>query len=66
MDNIRFFAAYLSLAVLGVTVLCAAIVAGLVADGLLSLPAAAIAAATTFQTLRRPAGRAMGAILDST
>jgi hypothetical protein len=64
MNIAREFVAYVGLALLAVVVLCAGVVAAILADGVLTLPAAAAAVGLTFQALRRVAGRIVGAAVD--
>jgi hypothetical protein len=65
MNIARELVAYVGLALLAVLVLCAGVVAAILAEGVLTLPAAAAAVALTFQALRRVTGRIVGAAVDS-
>jgi hypothetical protein len=62
---VREIVAYAGLALFAVCVLCAGVVAAILAKGVLSLPAAAVAVAVTFQALRRVTGRIVGATVDT-
>jgi len=57
--------AYLCLGLLATCVVSAGLAAGALADGALSYPAGAAAAAGAFHTLRGTAGRLVGAVLDT-
>jgi hypothetical protein len=65
MNIAKELLAYVGLALLAVCVLCAGVVAAILAEGVFSLPAAAAAVAVTFQALRRVTGRIVGATVDS-
>ena len=56
--------AYLCLGLLVACVASAGVAAAAVADGALSYPAAAVAAAGAFHLLRQTAGRLVGAAID--
>ena len=56
--------AYLCLGLLAWCVVSAGVAAATLADGALSYPAAAVAAAGAFHLLRQTAGRLVGAAID--
>jgi hypothetical protein len=64
MNTAKEVGACLGLALLALCVLTAGIVAGLTVGGRLSVPVGAIAAAATFQALRRPTGRVVAAAVE--
>jgi hypothetical protein len=65
MNTTKEIGAYLGLALLVACVACAGILAAAVTGGVRARPAAAAAAAATFQILRRVTGRAVAAAVDS-
>jgi hypothetical protein len=65
MNIVKEIGAYLGLVLLAACVLCAAIVGANLAPGILSIPAAIVAATVAFQALRRVTGRVVGAAIDS-
>jgi hypothetical protein len=64
MRHLGLHAAAALMTLLGVLCVLTGGAAALLVDGLLSLPAAGVAAAATFQALRRPVGRTAGRLLD--
>ena len=64
MNTAKEVGACLGLALLALCVLTAGIVAGFTVGGLLSVPVGAIAAAATFQALRRLTGRVVAAAVE--
>jgi hypothetical protein len=65
MSTVKEIGAYLGLALLALSVLCAGIATAHVVGGFLGLFAGTAAAAGTFQALRRVTGRVVGAAVES-
>jgi hypothetical protein len=65
MNNAKEIGAYLGLVLLTACVLAVGIVSADVAGGLSGIPVGVVAAAATFQVLRRVTGRAIAAAVDS-
>jgi hypothetical protein len=65
MNTAKEIAAYAGLALLAVCVLSAGIVAASITGGVLGIAVGAVAAAGTFQALRRVTGRMIAAAVDS-
>jgi hypothetical protein len=65
MNTAKEIAAYAGLALLAVCVLSAGIVAASITGGVLGIAVGVVAAAGTFQALRRVTGRMVAAAVDS-